>query len=145
LSVSMPHAGRKLNGLWAQSQGPFSFSFHGRSNLRGISLMTNQSGGEPTEQKTAAERIEEARQLNRNINQTLKTIIELFQEGDFDNVALLPKQMALLNTVVTESQKRETEFNDRHGTGLAEGDIDFDDLRREIGCRLGRIRRCCKS
>ena len=107
--------------------------------------MTNQSGGEPTEHKTAVERIEEARQLNRNINQTLKTIIELFQEGDFDNVALLPKQMALLNTVVTESQKRETEFNDRHGTGLAEGDIDFDDLRREIGCRLGRIRRCCKS
>jgi hypothetical protein len=107
--------------------------------------MTNQSGGEPTEQKTAAERIEEARQLNRNINQTLKTIIELFQEGDFDNVALLPKQMALLNTVVSEGQKRETEFNYRHGTGLAEGDIDFDDLRREIGCRLGRIRGCCKS
>ena len=91
--------------------------------------MTNQGGGEPTEQKTAAERIEEARQLNRNINQTLKTNIELFQEGDFDNVALLPKQMVLLNTVVTESQKREIEFNGKHGTGLAEGDIDFNDAQ----------------
>ena len=91
--------------------------------------MNNQRGGESTEQKTAAERIEEARQLNRNINQTLKTNIELFQEGDFDNVALLPKQMVLLNTVVTESQKREIEFNGKHGTGLAEGDIDFNDAQ----------------
>jgi hypothetical protein len=41
----------------------------------------------------------------------------------------MPKQMALLNTVVTESQKRETEFNDKHGTGLAEGDIDFNDAQ----------------
>jgi hypothetical protein len=39
--------------------------------------MTNQSGGTPTEQKPVAERIEEARQLYRNINQTLKTVLEL--------------------------------------------------------------------
>jgi hypothetical protein len=39
--------------------------------------MANQSGGTPTEQKPAAERIEEARQLYRNINQTLKTVLEL--------------------------------------------------------------------
>lgn len=39
--------------------------------------MTNQSGGTPTESKPAAERIEEARQLYRNINQTLKTVLEL--------------------------------------------------------------------
>lgn len=107
--------------------------------------MTNQSGGDATEQKTAAERIEEARQLNRNISQTLKAVLELVEAGELGEIALLPKQMAQLNTVVAEIRKREAELDDRNGSQLAEGEIDFDALRREIGCRLGRIRRCCKS
>lgn len=69
--------------------------------------MINQSGGNATDQKSAAERIEEARQLYRNINQTLKTVLELVEAGDFDDVALLPKQMVQLNAVIAESQKRE--------------------------------------
>ncbi|MDC1229508.1 hypothetical protein N8Z63_07435 [Octadecabacter sp.] len=107
--------------------------------------MTNQSGGTPTEQKPAAERIEEARQLYRNINQTLKTVLELVEAGNFDDVALLPKQMAQLNTVIAESQKREADFDGKYGDGLGDGDIDFGQLRRDIGCRLGRIRKCCRS
>jgi hypothetical protein len=97
------------------------------------------------EQDMAAERIEEARQLHRNINQTLNAVLELVQAGDLDDLALLPKQMAQLNNAITESQKREAEFNGRYGDGLGDGDIDFEQLRRDIGCRLSRIRTCCRK
>ena len=97
------------------------------------------------EQDIAAERIEEARQLHRNINQTLTAVLELVQAGDFNDVALLPKQMAQLNNVIVESQKREADFNGRYGDGLEDGDIDFDQVRRDIGCRLSRIRSCCRK
>lgn len=107
--------------------------------------MTNQRGGNATDQRPAAERIEEARQLYRNINQTLTAVLDLVQKGDLDDVALLPKQMAQLNAVVAESQKREADFNGKYGDGLGDGDIDFEQLRRDIGCRLGRIRRCCRT
>ena len=107
--------------------------------------MSNQSGGTPTDQKPAAERIEEARRLYRNINQTLNTVLELIEDGDFNDVALLPKQMAQLTSAIAESQKREAEFNGKYGEGLADGEIDFEQLRRDIGCRLGRIRKCCRS
>ena len=106
--------------------------------------MTNKNGGQTTEQ-SVAERIEEARQLHRNINETLREVLRQITAGNLGDVALLPKQMAQLNVVIAESQKREAEFNDRHGTGLREGDIDFDDLRYQIGCRLGRIRECCRE
>lgn len=134
-----------MNGLWAHTQGPFFVSLIGRSNLKGELPMTTQSGGASTEQKPAAERIEEARQLHRSINRTLTAVLDLIEQGDLKDVALLPKQMTQLNAVVGDLKKREAEFDAQFGTGTRDGDIDFDELRREIGCRLGRIRRCCKS
>lgn len=107
--------------------------------------MTNQSGGKTTEQQSAAERIEEARRLNETIGNTLSVVLDLVQAGDFKDIDLLPKQMARLTDTIAEIRKKEAEFNDKFGKGLAEGDIDFDQLRREIGCRLGRIRRCCRT
>jgi hypothetical protein len=53
--------------------------------------------------------------------------------------------MAQLNTVIAESQKREADFDGKYGDGLGDGDIDFGQLRRDIGCRFGRIRKCCRS
>lgn len=107
--------------------------------------MTNQSGGQTTEQKTAAERIEEARQLHETIGSTLNAVLDLVKQGDFDDIALLPKQISRLTDAIAEVRKKEAEFNDRFGTGVSGEEIDFDALRCEIGCRLGRIRRCCKS
>ena len=107
--------------------------------------MTTLSGGVTTDQKSAAERIQEAKQLYETIGETLSTVLELVRAGDFKDIDLMPKQMTRLTDAIAEVRKKEAEFNDRHGTGLAEGDIDFNDLRREIGCRLGRIRKCCQS
>lgn len=107
--------------------------------------MTNQTGGNTTEQKVAAERIEEARQLNRNIVQTLRAVLELVEAGDFKDIELLPRQMAQLTNVFADSRKREAEFEGKFGNELAQGEIDFDALRRDIGCRLDRLRTCCKK
>lgn len=107
--------------------------------------MSNQSGGMTTDQKPAVERIEEARQLYETIGETLSTVLDLVNAGDFKDIDLLPKQMSRLTDAIAEVRKREADFNDKFGDGLEQGDIDFDVLRREIGCRLGRIRRCCRS
>ena len=107
--------------------------------------MTNQSGGTPTEQHAAAERIEEARQLYETIGETLNAVLELVNAGDFKDIDLLPRQMSRLTDALADVRKKEAEFNDRFGTNLEQGEIDFDQLRRDIGCRLGRIRKCCRS
>ena len=107
--------------------------------------MTEQSGGKTTEQKSAAERIEEARRLNETIGETLNAVLDLVRAGDFKDIDLLPKQIARLTDVIADVRKKEADFNDRFGDGLGQGDIDFDALRREIGCRLNRIRRCCRE
>jgi len=134
-----------LNGLRGIPPEPV-FDLHvGRCFLERVHLMTTKRGGVSTEQKTAAERIEEAKQLYETINETLSTVLELVRAGDFKDIDLMPKQMTRLTDAIAEVRKKEAEFNDKHGTGLAEGEIDFDDLRREIGCRLGRIRKCCRS
>lgn len=107
--------------------------------------MTNQSGGDTTEQKSAAERIEEARQLYETIGETLNIVLDLVKAGDFKDIDLLPKQMSRLTDAIADVRKKEVDFNDKFGTGLEKGEIDFDQLRRDIGCRLGRIRKCCRS
>lgn len=107
--------------------------------------MENQRGGQATDQKPAAERIEEARQLYETIGETLNTVLDLVSAGDFKDIDLLPKQMTRLTDAIADVRKKEADFNDRFGNGLGDGDIDFEQLRRDIGCRLGRIRRCCRT
>ncbi|WP_296417439.1 hypothetical protein [Pseudooctadecabacter sp.] len=106
--------------------------------------MTTQSGGNTTEQKSAAERIEEARRLHSSIRDTLKAVLDLVEQGELKEVASLPKQMTQLHQAYLDINKKEAEFNDKHGTGLRDGDIDFDAVRDQIRCRLGRIRKCCR-
>lgn len=107
--------------------------------------MTLKNGGASTAQETAVERIEEARQLYATIGETLNAVLDLVTAGEFRDIDLLPKQMSRLTDTIADVRKKEAEFNDKFADGLGQGEIDFADLRREIGCRLGRIRRCCRS
>ncbi len=107
--------------------------------------MTTESGGLATDQKSAAERIEEARRLHETIQKTLKDVLDTIKSGDLQDVGLVPKQVTRLTDAIGDLRKREAEFNDKFGSGFADDEVDFDDLRREIGCRIRRIRRCCKS
>ena len=107
--------------------------------------MTTESGGLATGQKSAAERIEEARQLHETIQETLNDVLEIIKSGDLKDVGLVPKQVTRLTDVIGDLRKREAEFNDKFGDGVGDDEVDFDVLRREIGCRIRRIRRCCRS
>lgn len=107
--------------------------------------MTKRDGGKPTDRTPAAERIEEARQLYQTIGETLSTVLDLVNSGDFKDIDLLPKQMARLTDAIADVSKREADFHDKFGDAIKQGDIDFDALRVEIGCRLSRIRRCCRE
>ena len=107
--------------------------------------MTTESGGLATDQKTAAERIEEARRLHETIQETLENVLKTIKAGELQDVSLLPKQVTRLTDAIGDLRKREAEFNDKFGSGFGQDEVDFDDLRREIGCRIRRIRRCCKS
>ncbi len=117
----------------------------GGATQEGFSQMTKSNDGMAIAEKTAAERIEEARRLQKEIGDTLNAVLDLVKQGDFQDITLLPRQMSRLTDAIADVRKKEAEFNDRFRTGLAEGEIDFDQIRREIGCRLGRIRRCCKQ
>lgn len=107
--------------------------------------MTTHSGGETTEQRSAAERIEEARRLHETIHETLTEMLDSIKSGDLQDVTLVPKQVTRLTDAIGDLRKKEAEFNDKFGRGFEDGEVDFDVLRSEIGCRIRRIRRCCRS
>jgi hypothetical protein len=107
--------------------------------------MSNQRGGKSADQEIAAERIKEARQLYRSINETLTRILDDLHSGQLGEVKDLAAKQKQLETAVVHAQKLEAEFNDKFGTGLGEGEIDFDRARYQIGCRLARLRRCCRE
>ncbi|MDR9429054.1 MAG: hypothetical protein RI538_12230, partial [Salibaculum sp.] len=85
------------------------------------------------------------RQLNRSINETLNRILADLQAGRLDEVRDLATKQKQLETALAQAQKLEAEFNERFGTGLESGEIDVRRARLEIGCRLARIRRCCRE
>ncbi len=102
--------------------------------------MKSKNGGNPTGKKRAAKRIKEARRLFRTIGETLNTVIELMKAGDLKDIDMLPRQMSRLTDALADVRRREAEFEATFKDSVREGDIDFDDLRREVGRRLGRIR-----
>ena len=107
--------------------------------------MSIEQGGKTTDQAKAATRIEEVQQLYETVGETLNDVIKAVKAGEFKDIDQLPKQLTQMTGLAVELRKRETAFNDKYGNELAQGDIDFDALRREIGCRLGRIRKCCRT
>lgn len=105
--------------------------------------MTQQSGEQSTEQEKAAQDIEEVKRLYAAITATLSAVLARVHDGDLSDVDLLPRQMLRLNDVTADIRKKQEAFNERFNDGAKEGDIDFDRMRFEIGCRLNRIRTCC--
>lgn len=107
--------------------------------------MTTERGGTSAEQKSAAERIEEARRLNRSISETLDRILSDLSAGDMSELRDVSAKQKQLENALSSALRLEIEFNDKFGTGLAEGEIDFEQVRFDIGCRLARLRRCCRE
>ncbi|WP_341213552.1 hypothetical protein [uncultured Limimaricola sp.] len=60
----------------------------------------------------------------------------------------LQKKISDLESALKGAFEVERKFNDwlkRQDGGLASGEIDIDDARRRIGCRLDRLRACCRE
>lgn len=107
--------------------------------------MTQEANDTSADAHQATERIEEARQLVRSTSQSLKAILGDLESGNVKDLSLSPKLVTQLTTALTDLQKREAEFDARFKSQLPDGDIDFDRLRHDIGCRLARIRQCCRE
>ncbi|MEL6959872.1 MAG: hypothetical protein AAGL89_13065 [Pseudomonadota bacterium] len=107
--------------------------------------MTHPTGGSSEDEQIAAERIEEARQLYRSTKQVVKNILHDLEHGEFADLSITNKMIGQLTTVLADLGKREADFDERFNAKLPKGDIDFDQLRRDIGCRLARIRECCRE
>lgn len=106
----------------------------------------------------ASERAGPSEELSRRIGvlsalaQELGTILEQVRPGDVGAMARIVRVQVDLERAVARIMEAERAWNDWNnrtggadGQPAAGGDIDFDAVRHEIGCRLARLRECCRS
>jgi len=85
------------------------------------------------------------------VHREVATVLVRAREGDPAAVHELAARNGELEDALLRVMKAEQkldEWNDRstgHGARSRGGEIDFDAVRHEIGCRLARIRECCRS
>jgi uncharacterized protein YlxW (UPF0749 family) len=85
--------------------------------------------------------------LLSSVRSTLADLLE-----DVRDEAAEPKELQKkindLESALKGAFEVERKFNDwlkRQDGGLVAGEIDIDDARRRIGCRLDRLRACCRE
>ncbi|MCE8506909.1 hypothetical protein KQ247_00305 [Ruegeria pomeroyi] len=82
----------------------------------------------------------------RNAAEDLQKRIRAGEDGD---LAGYGKQMGQAASLIRECQKVEASFAEqvRREAGIAQGGyaLDLDRARSEIGCRLARLRKCCRE
>ncbi len=85
------------------------------------------------------------------VHREVAAILVRAREGDTGAVHELTDRNGELEDALLRVMKAEQkldEWNDRstgYGARSRGGEIDFDAVRHEIGCRLARIRECCRS
>ncbi len=93
----------------------------------------------------AQRRVQQASALFASIVETLTQMLEEVRAGNTAMAKRLPGKQAELETALTRCSNLERDFNEKHASGADAADIDFDAVRRDIGCRLDRIRECCRT
>ena len=84
--------------------------------------------------------------LLSSVRSTLADLLLDVQTGGFGAIKDLVGKQSELEQALRRAMETEQKFNDwqaKQRGELGPDDIDFDALRREIGCRLDRIRDCC--
>jgi hypothetical protein len=92
--------------------------------------------------------IEDARALLTSVRRTLALLLVEVQEGDAGALKEIAGKQSELESAlrrVFDTEQRYHEWRNRQAGAAAPGDIDFDLIRHEIGCRLHRLRECCKA
>lgn len=86
--------------------------------------------------------------LLTSVRSTLADLLEDVQTGGFGAVKDLVGKQSELEQALRRAMETEQKFNEwqaKQRGDLAPDEIDFDTLRRDIGCRLDRIRSCCAT
>ena len=104
---------------------------------------------DPPESNDAARRKEweDAWMLLSSVRSTLADLLAELR-GEVGNPKDITRKISDLESALKGAFEVERKFNDwlgRQGGGLAAGEIDVEDARRRIGCRLDRLRACCRE
>jgi len=67
------------------------------------------------------------------------------QAGALKELATKQSELERALARVFDAEQKYHDWLAREAGALAPGDIDFDAARREIGCRLSRLRECCQA
>ena len=84
--------------------------------------------------------------LLTSVRSTLAYLLLDVQTGGFGAVKDLVAKQSELEQALRRAMDTEQKFNDwqaKQRGDLGPDEIDFDALRRDIGCRLDRLRQCC--
>ena len=84
--------------------------------------------------------------LLSSVRSTLADLLLDVQTGGFGAVKDLVGKQSELEQALRRAMETEQKFNDWQAKQRGDAppdEIDFDALRRDIGCRLDRIRACC--
>ena len=108
------------------------------TNSRGLTLST----GDDYERH-----FRDAMTLLRSVRITLADLLEQVVEGGHGALKELGAKQADLETALRRAFDAEARWNEYQGkqAGPVAGEIDFDSIRHDIGCRLARLRDCCQE
>lgn len=91
-------------------------------------------------------RYEDAVLLLSAVRSTLADLLRAAVAGEAANLREIVAKQAELESALRRVFETEERYHGRNGQrGGDAGDIDFDALRAEIGCRLHRLRECCRA
>ncbi|WPY95067.1 hypothetical protein T8T21_02780 [Limimaricola variabilis] len=111
-------------------------------------MTTDDTGGvTAAEQAARRKEWEDAWTLLSSVRSTLADLLEAarYETGVPREIS---KKISDLESALKAAFEVERRFNDwlkRQDGGLAAGEIDLDDARRRITCRLDRLRACCRE
>lgn len=102
----------------------------------------------PHTQEALTEQLAASQELFRALSRGLSEALADIQSGKGTNFRELTARQRDLEQALKTAIELENKLDERRTTqsGRRDSDpIDFDEIRRSIGCRLGRIRECCHS
>ena len=91
---------------------------------------------------------EDALVLLGSIRSTLADLLRRATDGDLGALAELGKKHAQLEGAVKQAFETEKKYNEwvaRQTGTLRGGELDLAEARAQIGCRLARLRACCRE
>jgi hypothetical protein len=101
----------------------------------------------PPPRATAEAQYQDAVALLGAVRKTVTTLLLDLQSGTGGDLTETVKKQRELETAlgrVFDAEQKYYEWYRKHG-GYDPADIDYDAIRDQIGCRLDRIRACCRE